>query len=133
MVNKPEPVYRDLVMEMLEWQFLNKERVLEYLRLMTARNLTAFLPVLTEVHTDPFFSQPDPYYADQSFQAEVVKSTQETPTDLPLRPDRLPEVSTVIGAEVDNVYAGRQDMMTALKNASAQLMAKQADIIAASK
>jgi multiple sugar transport system substrate-binding protein len=132
-VNKPDAAYRDLIMEMLQWQFLDRDRVLEYLHLMTNRNLTAFLPVLKEVYNDPFFTQPDPYYADQSFQAEVVKSTQETPTDLPLRPDRLPEVSSIIGAEVDNVYAGKQDMMTALKNASAQLLAKQSDIIAASK
>ncbi len=120
-INKPKAPYPQLIMELLEWHFLNKERVLEYLHLMTNRGLTAFLPVLKEVYDDPFFQSEDPYYAGQSFQAWVVEHTKGCPPNLPMRPDQAPQVGSIIDAEMGNFYANKQGMEESVKRMVQQI------------
>ncbi len=130
-INRANAPYVELIKEMLEWQFLNLERVIDYLHIMTDRNLPAFLPVLREVYDDPFMTAPDPYYGDQSFQAAAAESTVGAPNILDPTLDGAGEITTVIDTELARVYADEQDMATALQNMRAGIERVLPDVLAA--
>jgi ABC-type glycerol-3-phosphate transport system substrate-binding protein len=115
-INKSGAAYTDLIKEMLEWQFLDPERVIAYLHIMTDRKLPAFLPVLKSAYADPFMTAVDPYYGDQSFQAAAAESTVGAVSILDPTLDGRGEIATVIDTELSKVYTGDQDMAMALKN-----------------
>jgi lactose/L-arabinose transport system substrate-binding protein len=59
--------YKDLAQSILEYQYLNKDRVLAVAKDRQASKKGIFPPLLKEVLTDPMFSTPDPYYGGVKF------------------------------------------------------------------
>lgn len=90
--------------------------MIDYLHIMTDRQLPAFLPVLTSAYDDAFMQAGDPYYGGQSFQAAAAESAIGAPSILDPTLDGANEVTTVIDTELSRVYAGEIDMQTALQN-----------------
>jgi lactose/L-arabinose transport system substrate-binding protein len=55
--------FADLAQSILDYQYLNKARVLEVAQQRVAAKQGIFPPLIPDVLSDPLFSTPDPYYA----------------------------------------------------------------------
>lgn len=59
--------FKELAMEILAYQYLNKDRVIEVAKQRIAQKKGAFPPLLVEVLDQPPFNTPDPYYGGINF------------------------------------------------------------------
>jgi lactose/L-arabinose transport system substrate-binding protein len=78
---------------------------------------TDLFPSLETTYTDPFFKEPDPYFADQPVRSLFAEIVAAVPAAGVYSSD-YQEMNGLLTPEVQRFAAGEQDAPTALKNAA---------------
>ena len=78
---------------------------------------TDLFPSLETTYTDPFFEEPDPYFADQPVRSLFAEIVAEVPAAGVYSAD-YQEMNGLLTPEIQRFAAGEQDAPTALKNAA---------------
>lgn len=78
---------------------------------------TDLFPSLETTYTDPFFKEPDPYFADQPVRSLFAEMVAQIPAAGIYSPD-YQEMNGLLVPELQKYAAGEQDAQAALKNAA---------------
>jgi ABC-type glycerol-3-phosphate transport system substrate-binding protein len=78
---------------------------------------TDIFPSLETTYTDPFFQEPDPYFAEQPVRSLFAEIVAEVPAAGVYTAD-YQEMNGLLTPEVQRYAAGEQDAAQALKNAA---------------
>ncbi|MDQ3780651.1 MAG: sugar ABC transporter substrate-binding protein [Chloroflexota bacterium] len=78
---------------------------------------TDLFPALETTYTDPFFEEPDPYFADQPVRSLFTEIVAEVP-DAGVYSAEYQEMNGLLTPELQRYAAGEQDATAALKNAA---------------
>jgi lactose/L-arabinose transport system substrate-binding protein len=78
---------------------------------------TDLFPSLETTYTDPFFEEPDPYFADQPVRSLFAEIVAEVPAAGVYSTD-YQEMNGLLTPEIQRYAAGEQNAQTALKNAA---------------
>jgi lactose/L-arabinose transport system substrate-binding protein len=78
---------------------------------------TDLFPSLETTYTDPFFEEPDPYFADQPVRSLFSEIVAQVPAAGVYSTD-YQEMNGLLTPEIQRYAAGEQDAQTALKNAA---------------
>ncbi len=98
--------YADLAQSILDFQYLNKDRVLAVAKQRVANKQGIFPPLLKEVLTDPLFSTPDPYYDGLNLFDLNLKLGQNGVT-MRFTKD-FPQALKIYDAHLDAISAGKE-------------------------
>jgi lactose/L-arabinose transport system substrate-binding protein len=102
--------FKDLAMDILGYQYLNKDRVIEVAKQRIAQKSGIFPPLLTEVLDGPPFNTPDPYYGGINF----------FKTNLDLAKDGVTIAFNKHFAETLKIYTSHLDLISAGKETAKQ-------------
>jgi lactose/L-arabinose transport system substrate-binding protein len=109
MVTSTSP-FKDLGMEILAYQYLNKDRVIEVAKQRVAQKKGAFPPLLSEVLDQPPFNTPDAYYGGINF----------FKTNLDLARNGVTIAFNLHFAETLKIYTNHLDLISAGKETAKQ-------------
>ena len=98
--------YKDLAQSILEYQYLNKDRVLEVAKQRLASKQGIFPPLLKEVLSDPLFSTPDPYYDGIKFFDLNLQLAQDG-VNMRFTKD-FAETLKIYNTHLDSISAGKE-------------------------
>ena len=82
-----------------------------------------FLPSLEEAYTDPVFSEPDPFFADQAVRPIYVEVVKEVPIAYVYGP-HYPEMNGFVATAIQKVATGEMPVADALKEAADAIRAQ---------
>jgi lactose/L-arabinose transport system substrate-binding protein len=77
-------------------------------------------PSLETTYADPFFQEPDPYFADQPVRAHFAEAVTQIPA-AGVYTANYQEMNGLLQVELQRFAVGEQDAATALKTAAAAI------------
>lgn len=120
LVNKPDPVYAGLFIELWEIFNFNAEAREQWTDLMVELAAPYTNPIALELLEDPYWQQPSDFYGGQSFRQMEGIGLQNPSQNLRVT-NQDAEADQIISAELEQWVAGSQTMEQAIANMGEQL------------